>query len=552
MCEQEGAAALDVIHPSGERTRIQIDPLPFRIGRGPDNHLILRDNRASRAHAKISREGAAFLIDDLGSLHGTWVNGKRIQLPTELRPGDSVHFGFEDSYRLVFSDAGARIHRMLDQISASSKTTGAASSLGRLRALVELARSLQTTLARGEVLSAILDAALAVTNSTRGFLLLRSGAELEVKLGRDIHGSVLDDSDLGVPIALIERASRERRDLLSIDLPGVTGESAKVLCVPLVQFPSVDAQETIMAPSHSSTIGLLYLESPSGHDGISELNRELVHTLALEASTVVENAKLLEEERQKRLLEQELALARQIQANLLPQRLPNSGWFSAAGSSVASAEIAGDYFDVQPIGDDAWAAVIADVSGKGIGSALLASLLQGAFLLGSELGVELDGLLSKVNAFLRDRAQGEKYATVFCATVNRSGALAWSNAGHVEPALVSARGGLTRLRSTSMPLGLRADAQFKVEKLQLAAGDKIIAFSDGLTEAENAAGESFESRMGPLLDASADLSAREIHDRLIEEVLRFRNHESLKDDVTVLVLEYNGVEYNGVEYSGEQ
>src|SRR5579875_1510038 len=91
------SAALDVIHPSGERTRIPIDPVPFRIGRGPDNHLILRDNRASRAHALIARQGAGFLIEDLDSTHGTWVNGDRIQKPTVLKSGDAVHFGFEDS-----------------------------------------------------------------------------------------------------------------------------------------------------------------------------------------------------------------------------------------------------------------------------------------------------------------------------------------------------------------------------------------------------------------------------------------------------------------------
>src|SRR5579875_2183106 len=71
-------AALEVIHPSGERTRISITPLPFRIGRGPDNHLILRDSRASRAHASIKSTSDGFAIEDLDSLHGTWVNGRRI------------------------------------------------------------------------------------------------------------------------------------------------------------------------------------------------------------------------------------------------------------------------------------------------------------------------------------------------------------------------------------------------------------------------------------------------------------------------------------------
>lgn len=536
--KQGATPGLEVIHPSGERTRIRLDPLPFRIGRGPDNHLILRDNRASRGHAKISRDLAAFLIEDLDSLHGTWVNGNRIQSPTLLRAGDTVHFGFEDSYRLVFSDADARIPRMLDQISASNQATGAASSLARLRALVELARSLQTTLARDEVLSAILDAALALTDAERGFVLLRTGESLEVKLGRDARGRLLTGSELNLPASLIDRAFEERRDLLSMTLLVTGQESAPALCIPLVQFPSINAQETLMLPSGAATVGLLYLESPRTRPGLSELNRELLQTLALEASTILDNAKLLEEERQKRLLEEELVLARQIQESLLPRALPNSGWFCAAGSSLPSAEIAGDYFDVRPLGPDTWAAVVADVSGKGIPSALLAALLQGAFLLGSELEVPLDALLSKTNAFLTERAQGEKYATLFCATVHRSGALAWANAGHSEPLLLSPGGAIRKLRSTGMPLGLRLDATFEVDRAQLLDRDKVIAFSDGLTEAENHDAETFESKLPHVLAAAAGLSAQETHDRLIEELLVFHGAESLRDDITVLVLEY--------------
>lgn len=535
-----GTPALDVIHPSGERTRIQIEPLPFRIGRGPDNNLILRDNRASRAHAKISHDGTVFLIEDLSSLHGTWVNGARIEAPTRLQPGDSVHFGFEDSYRLVFTDAGTRIHRILDEISASSHVSGAASSLARLRALLELARSLQTTLAREEVLAAILDAALGVTGCERGFLLLRSGEKLEVKLGRDSAGTPLNRFDFNVPAALIESALQERRDLLSLDLPGSEPGSPGGICIPLLEFPSIDARKTVAVSSQSSTIGVLYLEQPRAGSRLSELDRELLHTLALEASTAVANARLLEEERQKRLLEQELGFARQIQENLLPQKMPQSDWFSAAGSSVPSAEIAGDYFDVHPIGPDAWAAIIADVSGKGIGSALLASLLQGAFLLASGLDVPLDAMLSKINTFLNDRAQGEKYATLFYAAVHRSGSFLWSNAGHVEPILLSADGTNRHLQTTSMPLGLLPNAEFAVERLQLSPGDKIIAFSDGLTDAESPQAGVFAEKLPELLAGSAQLSARQTHDRLMEELLEFRGAESLHDDVTVLVLEYRG------------
>jgi serine phosphatase RsbU (regulator of sigma subunit) len=544
-----GSAALDVIHPSGERTRILIDPVPFRIGRGPENQLILRDNRASRAHARIFKDAGSFAIEDLDSLHGTWVNGVRIEKPISLRSGDAIHFGFEDSYRLLFSDLDRRINRILDQISSvSSQPSGPAGSFARLRALVEVARTLQTALGGDEVLSAVIDAALALTGADRGFLLLRSGDELEIKLGRDSHGSALHGSDLQVPTTLIRRALEERRDLLSMTLEPEDLRSAgasegeaefrNIICVPLVHFRGTNAEETMSLASQTNTVGLLYLDSRQKQRPLSELNRELLHSLALEASTALENAKLLEEERHRGLLEQELGLARQIQRSLLPHEFPASGWFCAAGSSLSSAQVAGDYFDIHRIDSQQWAAVIADVSGKGLSSALLASLLQGAFLLGSELQVPLDALMSKINHFLIERAQREKYATLFYATVHRSGLLAWVNAGHCSPFLLRQKGEVERLESTGTPLGLIPEPEFEVKHLQLAPGDKIIAYSDGLTEAENSKGESFEEGLKQLLQQLPAFSAQEIHNRLIEGVLQFSEGNALRDDVTLLVLEY--------------
>ncbi|MGA8027381.1 MAG: SpoIIE family protein phosphatase [Bryobacteraceae bacterium] len=533
-------AAFDVIHPSGERTRIPIEPLPFRIGRGPDNDLILRDNRASRAHASVFKDGATFLIEDLESLHGTWLNGERIEKAMPLKPGDAVHFGFEETYRLVFSDSSGRINRILDRLSTSPQASGPAGTLARLRAMIEVARTLQTSFAGDEVLSAVVDAALTLTGAERGFLLLRDGLELQVKVGRDRLGSTLGESDLNISPSVVDRALRERRDLLSMTLTPDQDEFLNVVCVPLVQFRGINTEETLSLSTRTDTVGVIYLDSREKQVTLTELNRELLHTLALEASTVLGTTKLMEQERQKRLLEQELGFARRIQQNLLPRQFPASGWFRAAGSSLPSAEVAGDYFDVRPMGSEAWAVALADVSGKGVGSALLAALLQGAFLLGSELNVPLDTLMSKINRFLLDRAQREKYATLFYATIQRSGQLHWSNAGHCAPLLARRGGEIRRLQTTGMPLGLLPGASFEIEHLQLLPGDKIVAYSDGLTDAENSAGETFELQIHSILRDSAAAGAQEIHDRLIGEVMLFQEGESLKDDVTLLVLEYHG------------
>jgi serine phosphatase RsbU (regulator of sigma subunit) len=380
----------------------------------------------------------------------------------------------------------------------------------------------------------VLETALTLTGADRAFLILRSAEELDVRLGRDAHGHALSPESLSVPAEVISRALNERHDLLSLTLDSAMRD---VICVPLVSLGSINAQDTVTISPKSDTLGLIYLDCHQ-QTVVPELNLELLHTLALEASTVLENAAVLEREREKAVLEQELDLARKIQQNLLPNKFPKDGWLRAAGSSLPSSEVSGDYFDIHQIDPDNWAAVIADVSGKGISSALLASLLQGAFLLGSDLAASLDEVVSKINGFLVDRAQREKYATLFYATIHSTGMMEWVNAGHCAPFVVSARGTTRQLQTTGMPLGLWRNAHYDVERLQLASGDKIVAYSDGITEAENERHESFEPRLNQFLKQCAPLDAQQIHDKLIAEILKFYQGMKQRDDITALVLEY--------------
>ena len=182
-------------------------------------------------------------------------------------------------------------------------------------------------------------------------------------------------------------------------------------------FVPGSSQETCIITSRSDTIGVIYLDSRQTAVDLSSGNRELLQTLALEASTILENARLLEEERIKQRMEEELSIAREIQTSLLPRRLPSDGWFRVAGSSIPSHEVGGDCFDVRQISPNAWSLVVTDVSGKGVSSALLAALLQGSFLLASDSETDIEQMMSRINLFLNERTEGEKYATVFYCTV---------------------------------------------------------------------------------------------------------------------------------------
>ncbi len=264
------AAALLVLHPAGQRTRVEIAELPFTIGRHADNHLVLRDNRASRNHAHIVFEGGTYYVEDLNSRHGTWVNGERVARRV-LRNSDRIDFGVRESYQLTFTLGRGEIHRILDQISSTSQPgTANKNNLTKLGSLVEVARALQNSLSTQEVLTAVVDAALAVTGCERGFLMLRKDPELEISVARDREGKHLEPGDLRVPRSVIRRALNTRRDLLSMSFDPMAEQGMRpemtiaelelrsVVCLPLIHIRSGTSEETRISSTMDATVGLLY------------------------------------------------------------------------------------------------------------------------------------------------------------------------------------------------------------------------------------------------------------------------------------------------------
>lgn len=420
---------------------------------------------------------------------------------------------------------------------------------------MEVARALQNSLSIQEVLTAVVDAALTVTGCERGFLLLRpaddASADLTVTVARDNLGQALEPGDLRVPSHLIRHALASRRDLLSMsfdpfDQQGVRPEMTvaqlelrSVVCLPLIRLRSGNAEDTRAVSAIEDTVGLIYMDSRVAPADLSSGNRELLQTLAIEASTILENARLMEEERGKQRMEDELKIARDIQQGLQPPSMPQTGWFRAAGSSTPSTQVGGDYFDVHQISAHSWTAVVADVSGKGVSSALLASLLQGTFLMATGDPTHIEPRMARLNEFLLERTHGEKYATVFCCILESSGILSYANAGHCAPFLVSPDGRLRTLHTTSMPVGMLEDARFEMLQTRLAPGDKLVIYSDGLTEAENAEGAFFDTgRLRDCLRSHAAADAPALHAALLQAVDEFTEGGAIRDDITALVLEY--------------
>ena len=548
-------ASLIVTDPGGHRTRVPIAPLPFLIGRQPQSSLILRDSRVSRTHARIVFEHGGYVLEDTGSRHGIFVNGQRIERQP-LANSDRIDFGAQDSYQLLFMMDGAELRRLMEQVAAPEATPGApglGGGLARLRAVLDLARTLQGSFSLEDVLVQVVDTALAVTGSERGFLLLKSDDGLETRVARHRRGHKLPLDELRVPRTVIHRALQHRRELLfmNFDASAAGGHTAEhtvadldlrsVVCVPLVRIRAGQGDTTSLLTTGAETVGVLYLDSRLAAADMAGGNRELLQTLAMEASTVLENARLLEEERAKQRMEEELKVARDIQQSLLPRSLPSAGWLRAAGSSVASAQVGGDYYDVIAVNDRCWGAVVADVSGKGVSSALLAALLQGALIPASDHADVLTRRMERLNTFLIDRTGGEKYATVFYCLLDQSGRLDYVNAAHCPPIVVRPSGETAELEATGVPVGLLEGSRYELAGRQLSPGEKVVIYTDGVTEAQDARGAFFgRKRLFDLVRAQASASSSELHDAIQGAVREFTEGAPQSDDITLVVLDYRG------------
>jgi serine phosphatase RsbU (regulator of sigma subunit) len=317
-------------------------------------------------------------------------------------------------------------------------------------------------------------------------------------------------------------------------------ELRSVVCVPLVRVNLSGSAATQVLSMAKANAGLLYMDSRVGALDLAGGNRELLQTLAIEASTVLENARLLEEERLKQKIEEELDVARRIQQSLMPRNLPREGWFVVAGSSESSHQVGGDYFDVMSIGPETWSLVIADVAGKGVSSALLASFLQGAFLSASS-ATDISEVLSRINTFLNDRAEHGKYATMFYSKLDANGRLTYSNAGHCEPLILRKAGGTEKLPATSMPVGLLPGTPYPIEHRDLLPGDRIVLYTDGVTEAQNPKGEFFgRKRLREAVDGVAAANCDELHSKIQQAIREFTAGAEQADDLTLVVVEYRG------------
>lgn len=239
----------------------------------------------------------------------------------------------------------------------------------------------------------------------------------------------------------------------------------------------------------------------------------------------------------KNTLEQEKQMARKIQLGLLPKSIPQIPGYEIATAWQPADTVAGDYFDVLPLGEHALGLCIADVSGHGLPAALLMSNLQAGVKLLAAHDTAPAALCQKLNHLVCSNVAEGNFITFFYGQLDtQTQSLIYVNAGHNRPMLLHDDGKITRLDKGGIPLGLRANHQYQQAEVKLTGGDGFVLFTDGLVECTNLKGEIFdEDRLLALLVEYRQLSAADLQKRIIEAAAEFC-HTTYLDDLTLMVM----------------
>lgn len=557
-------AVLEVISPDGARKYVRISQVPFLIGRGSEtgNHLQLTDRRISRNCAAIVMEANRYYIEDRGQRRGLFVNGEKVE-SRALNDGDVITFGLEDSYQMMYRSATGTSDESIPQLltridhMTSSESTGG--GLRKLNLLLEATSLLHSQLPLDSVLAKMIDHAVAVTDADRGLLLEAEEGKTEnmkVRLARRSGGQRLPPESITPSGTAIQLAIKQQSPVITEDLAqaemnlqaaaSIVSQGLRaVVVIPLYATARASSEGSAVNMKRGEFLGVLYLDSKRP-TAFTKLDRQILDALAADAASILDNARLVERERERQRLEQEIGIARDIQQALLPKNFRDYPHLAVSGVNFPCLSVGGDYYDVFPIDDKRTAFLLADVSGKGLGAAIVTTMLQGA-LSAMSLGTDPAMVFNHVNRFLCDHSEVGRYATMFFGILEVGGKLEFINAGHPSPILL--RGDMVEEAFTegSFPVGLVPEAEFTTLKLQLEPNDTLVLFSDGVTEAMDPEEELYGvPRLREVLKGRPDSPLDEIQKVVLESVENFARGARQADDLTLLVVRYRGTGNLGV------
>lgn len=410
-----------------------------------------------------------------------------------------------------------------------------------LATLYKISRQLNSSLDLQTVLEYVMDQVIAVAGAERGFLMLRNDktAQFDFRVARGIEQKTIDSPKFHISRTIVERVAESGEPLLTDNAQDNLSEIQSVVAMALRSILCVPIKV------RDEVIGVAYVDNRIHIAAFDKALLDLMVAFASQAGIAIENARLYQIAIEQGRLERELEMAHQIQYGLLPSKLPYFRGYEVATYWESAQEVAGDFYDCFLLDSGvALGVVIADVSGKGVPAALFMAVARSLLRGNAAAALSMEETLSQANELImHDAGTSGMFVTVYYSRFELGGRVIGVNGGHNQPLLWRARDGSVEwLPRGGRALGWFPELPVQAYVQELQAGDILVFYTDGFTEAEQSDHTPFgeQGLVEVLQRANGKYDAEGVKNLLVQAVHEFTGEVPPFDDRTVVVVRYTG------------
>lgn len=540
------APSLLIQSPDGATKTVPLTGERLTVGRSSAAELCFpEDAGLSRQHFAFEYDGAEWTVQDLGSKNGTYVNNIPLKARLILKPGDRITAGhltvvYSPDGTGAVSDPGVVV---FEGESGSPSTSTVVTSLAGamsgqtmlferggtkatapIQALIRCGQVLAENRPVDELFQAVLDLAIQAVNAQRGVLLLLERDQL---VARAHKGDGFRISTTVRDLVLKEKQSMLVRDT---GLDDAFKGRMSIVEQKVHTFMAVPLQ------TNDRIVGLIYVDSSFILREFTEDDLWLLTIMANQAALKIVSALLSSAEEAEKIMSRDLSQAADIQKGILPACAPKVAHADLAGFNAACRTVGGDYYDFFTYPDGRVALALGDVSGKGMPASLMMMRLQALVQVLTEDPKDLGALMVRLNKATCAKCPSNRFITFFFSVLHPDGTLHFANAGHNPPIIVRASGEAEMLEGGGPVLGILPIAPYSEDRRNLASGDMLVIYSDGVTEATNQNYDEFgEERFIEILSANRHRPAAEIVTVVTQALTDFAAGAPQADDITLVV-----------------
>jgi len=529
------------------------------LGRQESSDIVLPDESISRSHARIFHQDGKFFIEDLGSTNGTFVNGKlvdraEIHHQDTLRTGNFM-FNFQIGRERPDSRPGGTViaftpddfgpSTVVDVIEAgdydlSSEAVALAEKQDvqalqqRLSVVNTIAGIMATSLDPKEILQKVVESLFDVfTQAERAFVMLldENSGELvpkavkftpgkeqgELRVSRTIVNACMDDctSVLSTDAAR-DRRFKAGRSVVDLDLHSV-------MCAPVIY--------------QGELMGIVHVDTTSTTRSFTNDDLALLTAVASQVALVLSNVRMHKESMKQERVAHDLRFAKTVQESFLPSKLPEAAGYDFHAFYTSAYDVGGDFYDLIDLGGGKLCVVIGDVSGKGVGAALVMARMTSEVRTHAYRGLSPQEAIAKINATM-DWMLESRFITIFYGLLDTaSGTLEFVNGGHGAPIVRRADGKVELFdEPCNFPLGVDDEAEFERGLLRIAPGEFIYLCTDGVVEALNEQEECYGAERLLTVLASTQGSPQDVTSAVLADIHAFTAGATQSDDLTMLTV----------------